>query len=99
MTMESDELAHYYEVDVPMSLKREISNDYTIVGIRTYLLMAGLLDKSRRECLIALVKLNKAYNNTPPRRKHAELVLFNEALEKVCQAHPKWELEIYKLYE
>ena len=99
MTMDSDELARYYEEDVPMSLKREISNDYTIIGIRTYLLMAGLLDKSRSECLIALGKLNKAYKNTPPRRKHAELVLFNEALEKVCQAHPKWELEIYKLYE
>ena len=99
MTMDADELMRYYEEDVPMSLKREISADYTIIGIRTYVLMAGLLDKSRSECLISLGKLNKAYKNTPPRRKHAELVLFNEALEKVCQAHPKWELEIYKLYE
>lgn len=99
MTMEPETLAKYYEEDVPLSLKREISADSTIIGIRTYILMAGLLDKSRSECLIALQKLNKAYKNLPTNRKHSELVLFNDALEKVCNAHPKWELEIYKLYE
>ena len=99
MTMPLDELSAYYDEKVPLSDKREISQDYTMLGIRTYLLMAGLLDKARGECLIVLEKVNKAYKNTPKNRKHAELVLFNEALEKVCQAHPKWELEIYKLYE
>lgn len=98
MTMGEEELAKYYE-QVPLSLKKEISSDSSIIAIRTYILMAGLLDKSRSECLIALNKLNKAYKNLPKNRKHAELVLFNEALEKVCNAHPKWELEIYKLYE
>ena len=99
MTMEEQELLKYYEEDVPLSLKREISSDFTMNGIRTYILMAGLLDKARSECLISLSKLNKAYKNTPRNRQHSELVLFNEALEKVCNAHPKWELEIYKLYE
>ena len=61
--------------------------------------MAGLFDKSRSECALALSKVAKAYKNTIPSRKHAELVLFNDALEKVCSAHPKWELDIYKLYE
>ena len=99
MTMDDETLQKYYSDEVPMALKREISADNTIIAIRTYILMAGLLDKSRSECLIALNKLNKAYKNTPYNRKHPELVLFNEALEKVCTAHPKWELEIYKLYE
>ena len=99
MTNPTDDLADYYQNEVPLSLKKEISSDYTILGIRTYLLMAGLLDKSRSECLIVLKHVSKAYKNTPTNRKHAELVLFNEALKKVCQAHPKWELEIYKLYE
>ena len=99
MTMDEETLVKYYSEEVPMSLKREVSADNTIIAIRTYILMAGLLDKSRSECLIALNKLNKAYKNTPYNRKHPELVLFNDALEKVCQAHPKWELEIYKLYE
>ena len=99
MTMDEETLVKYYSEEVPMSLKREVSADNTIIAIRTYILMAGLLDKSRSECLIALNKLNKAYKNTPYNRKHPELVLFNDALEKVCTAHPKWELEIYKLYE
>ena len=99
MTTPLDEMVEYYQNEVPLSLKREISSDFTIIGIRTYLLMAGLLDKSRSECLIVLKHIAKAYKNTSPNRRHAELVLFNDALEKVCQAHPKWELEIYKLYE
>ena len=99
MTTPIEDMIVYYNDEVPLSDKREISQDYTMLGIRTYLLMAGLLDKARGECLIALGKVNKAYKNTPKNRKHAELVLFNEALEKVCSAHPKWELEIYKLYE
>ena len=99
MTTPLDEMIEYYQNEVSLSLKKEISADYTIVGIRTYLLMAGLLDKSRSECLIVLKHIAKAYKNTPSNRKHAELVLFNDALEKVCQAHPKWELDIYKLYE
>ena len=100
MTMEEQELLKYYDEDVPLSLKREISSDYnTMTGIRTYLLMAGLLDKTKSECLIVLNKLAKTFRNTPKNRQHSELVLFNEALEKVCQAHPKWELEVYKLYE
>ena len=99
MSLEKEEMLEYYEKEVPLSIRRDISNDSSIIGIRTYLLMSGLLDKSRSECLIALKKVAKAYKNTIPSRKHAELVLFNEALEKVCQAHPKWELDIYKLYE
>lgn len=99
MTTPEKEMMDYYSDVIPMSVKREISQDYTMLGIRTYLLMAGLFDKARGECLIVLGKVNKAYKNTPSKRKHAELVLFNEALEKVCFAHPKWELEIYKLVE
>lgn len=98
MTSSYEEMSEYYN-EVPLSLKRDISSDHSIIAIRTYILMAGLFDKSRSECLLALSKIAKAYKNTLPSRKHAELVLFNEALEKVCQAHPKWELDIYKLYE
>ena len=99
MSTPEEEMMEYYQESVPLSLKRDISADHTIIGIRTYILMAGLFDKSRSECALALSRVAKAYKNTIPNRKHAELVLFNEALEKVCQAHPKWELDIYKLYE
>ena len=99
MTTEYDEMLEYYNNEVPLSLKRDISADHSLVGIRTYILMAGLFDKSRSECALALSKVAKAYKNTLPSRKHPELVLFNDALEKVCNAHPKWGLDIYKLYE
>ena len=67
--------------------------------MRVYLLTAGLLDGSQSEVLLTLKRVLKAYKALPTNRRHTELVLFNEALEKVCQAHPKWELDIYKLYE
>ncbi len=99
MTLSHEQMSEYYDNEVALSLKRDISGDHTLIGIRTYILMAGLFDKSRSECALALSKVAKAYKNTIPSRKHPELVLFNDALEKVCQAHPKWELDIYKLYE
>ena len=99
MTTEYDEMLEYYNNEVQLSLKRDISADHSLVGIRTYILMAGLFDKSRSECALVLSKVAKAYKNTLPSRKHPELVLFNDALEKVCNAHPKWGLDIYKLYE
>jgi len=99
MTLSHEQMSEYYDNEVALSLKRDISGDRTLIGIRTYILMAGLFDKSRSECALALSKVAKAYKNTIPSRKHPELVLFNDALEKVCQAHPKWELDIYKLYE
>lgn len=98
MTTLYEEMEKYYE-EMPLSLKRDISEEHTLVGIRTYILMAGLFDKSRSECLLVLKRVAKAYKNTPASLKHGELELFNDALEKVCSAHPKWELDIYKLYE
>ena len=98
LTTPYEEMAEYYD-GIPLSIKREISSDRSLSGIRTYILMAGLFDKSRSECALVLSHVAKAYKNTLPSRKHAELVLFNDALEKVCNAHPKWELDIYKLYE
>ena len=68
-----------------------------MASIRVYLLMSGLLDKSRSECIIALNNVYKAFKKTPKNRQATELTLFNEALDKVIAAHPDWELEGYKL--
>ena len=88
-----------YDKEVPVSERREISNDVSMASIRAYLLMSGLLDKSRSECIIALNNVYSAFKHTPKNRQHTELVLFNEALQKVVDAHPDWELEGYKLQE
>lgn len=91
------EAREYYDKEVPVSERREISNDVSMASIRAYLLMSGLLDKSRSECLIALNKVYKAFKRTPKNRQSTEIMLFNEALQKVIDAHPDWELEGYRL--
>lgn len=98
-TRDLEEAKEYYEKEVPVSERREISNDVSMASIRAYLLMSGLLDKSRSECIIALNNVYHAFKHTPKNRQHTEIVLFNEALEKVVAAHPDWELEGYKLEE
>ena len=87
----------YYESDVPVSERREISEDNSMACIRAYILMAGLLDKSRSEVVIAINKVGGAIKKTPENRKAVEKQLFNEALKRVNEAHPKWELDKYYL--
>ena len=87
----------YYDKEVPVSERREISNDVSMQSIRAYLLMSGLLDKSRSECIIALNNVYRAFKHTPKNRQQTEITLFNEALDRVCKAHPDWELDGYKL--
>ena len=99
ITKSLEEAKAYYEKEVPVAERREISNDVSMASIRAYLLMSGLLDKSRSECIIALNNVYSAFKHTPKNRQHTELVLFNEALQKVVDAHPDWELEGYKLQE
>ena len=98
-TRNLEEAKEYYEKEVPVSERREISNDVSMASIRAYLLMSGLLDKSRSECIIALNNVYRAFKHTPKNRQHTEVTLFNEALQKVVDAHPDWELEGYKLQE
>ena len=92
-----EEAKEYYEKEIPASERRDISQDISMPSIRVYLLMSGLLDKSKSECYIALNNVIKAYKKTPKNRQKIEVELFNETLQKVCEAHPKWELEGYKL--
>ena len=99
ITKNLEESKEYYDKEVPVSERREISNDVSMASIRAYLLMSGLLDKSRSECIIALNNVYRAFKHTPKNRQHTELVLFNEALDKVIAAHPDWELDGYKLQE
>ena len=68
-----------------------------MVSIRAYVLISGLVDNSKSECNLALNKVYKAYKRTPKSRKEAELQLFNQALDLVIEAHPKWEVDKYKL--
>ena len=97
ITKDLEEARVYYDKEVPVSERREISNDVSMASIRAYLLMSGLLDKSRSECIIALNNVYRAFKHTPKNRQETEVTLFNETLQKVVDAHPDWELEGYKL--
>ena len=89
----------FYDEEVPMQERREISEDTSMPSIRAYILMSGLLDDSQSETMLALNKVLKAYKRTSESRQKYELKLYNEALNKVIAKHPKWELEGYILEE
>ena len=100
LSKDPKEVEEYYEKEIPFSLRKDFSNDNSMPVIRTYLLLAGLLENSQSEVMLSLGKVVKAYRNVPNNRKHQELTLFNETLDKIIEAHPKWEeINNYKLYE
>ena len=92
-----EEATKYVEENFNLELRKEIFDDSSLVSIRGYVLISGLVDNSKSECVLALNKVYKAYKRTPKNRKESELQLFNQALDLIVEAHPKWELEGYKL--
>lgn len=92
-----EEARLFYDEQVPLAERRLIYNDFSMVCIRTYLLMSGLLDGSKSECLLTINKVRKCFNSTPKQRQKIEADLFNEALAKVDELHPKWNLSQYKV--
>ena len=92
-----EEAKEYYEKEVPMVERRQLSNDLSMVSVRTYLLMSGLLDNSKSECTIAINNVRRCFNNTPKQRRKTEANLFNDALRKVDEAHPNWKLSEYSI--
>lgn len=97
MSKSVEESTLFYEKEVPIEERRAISNDNSMVSIRAYLLMAGLMDKSKSECERTLKGVYIAFKKTPIKRQPFELSLFNEAVDKVNEVHPSWGLLDYKL--
>ena len=97
MNRSFEEAKAYYDKEVSLEERRDISKNISMEAIRTYILTQGLFDKSRSECLIALNNVYKAFKHTPKQRQKVEIVLFNGALQKVIDAHPDWEFEGYIL--
>ena len=99
MTKSFDDAKAYYEKEIPINERRDISKDVSMEAIRAYILMAGLFDKSRSECILALEKVYKAFKHTAKQRQKVEIKLFNEALNKIIELHKDWEFEDYLLTE
>ena len=99
MTKSFDDARAYYEKEIPINERRDISKDVSMEAIRAYILMAGLFDKSRSECILALEKVYKAFKHTAKQIQKVEIKLFNEALNKIIELHKDWEFEDYLLTE
>ena len=97
LTKGETEARDFYDKEVPMEERRVLSNDISMVSIRAYLLMSGLMDGSKSECLIAINNVRKCFNSTPKQRRKTEADLFNDALTRVDQLHPSWQLSQYKI--
>lgn len=85
-----EEARKYYDEEVDLKVIREISQDDSMPSIRTYLLVCGLIDRSRSEAARTIDKVNKAYKKTNKNRRGVEAALYNESLEKVVENNPKW---------
>lgn len=85
------EVAKKYYDELPFSFKKDLSNSSDLPSIRAYMLSSALIENSKSECLLALSKVVKAYKNTPTSRRELEASLYNKALDKIIDAHPKWE--------
>ncbi|MCD8195432.1 MAG: hypothetical protein LUD22_03970 [Coprobacillus sp.] len=98
-TKSLEESHTYYEENVDQETRRLISKDNSMVSIRAYILMSGLLDRSQSECELTINKVKKAFKNTPDSRKEMERSLYNEAILKVDELHPEWGLKEHLLQE
>ena len=99
MTKPLEEATEIINTSLPVQVKKSISQDVSMVSSRAYILLAGLIDKSKSEILLTINNIQKAFKSTPKARKAIEVKLFNNALDKVIEAHPKWGLNEYHLKE
>lgn len=89
-TLSLEESKQYYEKNVSDELLRFIANDLSMESLRTYILIAGLLDKSNGEVEFAKARKDRALKRCLPSRRDVESQLYDEALNKVYEAHPDW---------
>lgn len=93
LTHPVEDAAKVYDDLAKTEIRRFIANDCSMESIRSYILIAGLIEQSRGEVEYAKSKLNKATKNTLPTRVAIEKKMYENALEKVYKAHPDWEKE------
>ncbi len=92
MTRSQEEAAKFYEEKLDSRAKHFLSADTSLESLRAYLLVAGLLEESRSECVYVIERKVKAMKRGGEvNRKAVEKALFDEALDIVKARHPDWE--------
>ena len=94
---DSDALNKYIEEEIDMEFRRTLFESNTLTSLRAYLIIEGFYDNSKNECMLTLSKVGKAYKRVPKNRRAAELEKFNEIVDMISEAHPKWDIGKYKL--
>ena len=97
MVYSLDEAKAKIEQEINHVDRRNISYDASMVSARAYILLAGLLDKSKSEVERTIFDIQKSFKRTNKNRREVEIKLFNLALDKVIEAHPSWGLDKYHL--
>lgn len=97
MPQEEKDIVEYCNKEVSLQERKALAADISMPSLRAYILLSGLVDKSESETLLVLNKIIKAYKKSSKSRQSVELRLYNKALNKVIEAHPKWDLKGYLL--
>ncbi len=97
MPQEEKDIVEYCNKEVSLQDRKALAADISMPSLRAYILLSGLVDKSESETLLVLNKIIKAYKKSSKSRQLVELRLYNKALNKVIEAHPKWDLKGYLL--
>lgn len=97
MPQEEKDIVEYCNKEVSLQERKAFAADISMPSLRAYILLSGLVDKSESETLLVLNKIIKAYKKSSKSRQSVELRLYNKALNKVIEAHPKWDLKGYLL--
>ena len=92
-----DEAVKYCEENFSLHDKKELSEESNLSALRAYILLSGLVDRSRSECVRSLDKVYKLYKHTPEERKQLETKLFNNAIDLVNEKHPDWGIADYRI--
>ena len=93
MTLPLEEVKKYYDEQINDTVRKFIANDLSMESLRAYILIAGLLDESNGEVEFAKSRKQRALKKVPGARQEVEQKLYDDALNKVYDAHPDWKAE------
>ena len=91
MTKPLEEVKKHYEESVSDADRKFISNEVSVEALRTYSLIAGLIDESQFEVQYAISKKEKALKKCLPVYLADEKKLFDEVIKKIQDKHPEWK--------
>lgn len=91
MTKDVDGAREVYDKLADDKIRRYIANDVSMESVRAYLLISGIIDKSRGEVKYAIDRKQKALKRCLKQRVEIENKLYDLALNKVYEAHPNWK--------